>query len=162
MKSVKLLALFFLLYLSALAGVREPVMADKFYPGDPVELQRMVSGFIANVPSLPVIDGQIIAILVPHAGYVYSGQTAAYAFKLLENRGYNRVILCGPSHQYGFRGLSVYGPGMQWKTPLGILNCDDTLCNQLLKFRYRELKLFRRPMPRSTASRLNCRFFKRF
>ncbi|SYZ73102.1 AMMECR1 domain protein [Candidatus Zixiibacteriota bacterium] len=108
-------------------------MAGKFYPADSSELRNMTEKYLAEVPTLPPIDGKIIAILVPHAGYIYSGPVAAYAYRLLENHGIRNVILCGPSHQYGFRGLSIYGPGIQWKTPLGLVNCNDSLCDALLK-----------------------------
>ena len=114
--------------------VREPVVADMFYPADSAELAQMVQEHLNNVKNLPSPDGQIIALIVPHAGLIYSGQIAAYSYKLLENSGVNKVILCGPSHRYGFEGLSVYGPGIQWKTPLGVVSCNDSLCNQLMKY----------------------------
>jgi len=114
-------------------AIREPAVAGKFYPSDPTELKAMVSGHLNAAKDLPAIDGQIIAIIVPHAGLIYSGSVAAYAYKLLENSPINRVILCGPSHQYGFQGISVYGPGVIWKSPLGNISCDDSLCNVLLK-----------------------------
>ncbi|HWR82552.1 MAG TPA: AmmeMemoRadiSam system protein B [Candidatus Deferrimicrobium sp.] len=115
------------------AAVREPVVAGSFYPADSGRLGQMVSSHLNGVSDLPTIDGQIIALVVPHAGLIYSGQIAAHAYKLLENSGVNKVILCGPSHRYGFDGLSVYGPGMIWKTPLGRVKCSDSLCNALLK-----------------------------
>ncbi len=83
---------------------------------------------------VPAIDGQIIALIVPHAGLIYSGPIAAYSYKLLENSGVNKVVLCGPSHRYGFEGLSVYGPGVEWQTPLGVVPCNDHLCRQLLDY----------------------------
>jgi AmmeMemoRadiSam system protein B/AmmeMemoRadiSam system protein A len=116
------------------ATVRQPAVAGAFYPADSAELARMVQGHLNNVKNLPSIDGQIIALIVPHAGLIYSGPIAAYSYKLLENSGVDKVILCGPSHRYGFEGLSVYGPGIQWKTPLGVVSCNDSLCNQLLKY----------------------------
>ncbi len=117
--------------MSSFGAIREPAVAGKFYPSEPEELKQMVTGHLGKTPSDQGIDGQIIAILVPHAGLVYSGQIAAYAYKLLENSGISKVVLCGPSHQYGFQGISVYGPGIIWKTPLGNQFCDDTLCNWL-------------------------------
>ncbi len=116
------------------AAVREPAVAGKFYPSNPEELRKMVSGHLANVPAEQGIDGQIIALIVPHAGLIYSGQVVAFNYKLLENSGVNKVILCGPSHQFGFDGISVYGPGIVWKTPLGEVPCDDPLCNFLIAY----------------------------
>ena len=63
---------------------RKPAVAGTFYPADRAELQAMVDGHLAGVKNLPEIDGRIIALLVPHAGLVYSGQIAAYAYHLLD------------------------------------------------------------------------------
>jgi AmmeMemoRadiSam system protein B/AmmeMemoRadiSam system protein A len=126
----------FILFCSAgtSSTVREPAVAGAFYPGDSAELARMVQGHLNNVKDLPTIDGRIIALIVPHAGLIYSGQIAAYSYKLLENSKVDKLILCGPSHRYRFEGLSVYGPGVEWKTPLGKVACHDSLCNQLLNY----------------------------
>ena len=64
----------------------------------------------------------------------YSAPVAAYSYKLLQNSGINKVILCGPSHHVPLQGVSIYGPGVIWKTPLGNVICDDTLCNRFLAF----------------------------
>lgn len=129
----------FILPLLLLAGfcqaeVRQPAVAGAFYPADPGELQAMVNEDLAQVENLPTIDGRIIAIIVPHAGLVYSGQIAAYCYKLLEGSGFDKVVLCGPSHRYGFDGVSVYGPRVEWLTPLGKVKCDDDLCQRLVNF----------------------------
>ena len=108
--------------------VREPAVAGMFYPGDSAELALMVAGHLNNVKDLPTIDGRIIALIVPHAGLIYSGQIAAYSYRLLENSDVDKLILCGPSHRFGFEGLSVYGPGVEWKMPLGKIACDDSVC----------------------------------
>ncbi|MDD4052356.1 MAG: AmmeMemoRadiSam system protein B, partial [candidate division Zixibacteria bacterium] len=113
-------------------AVREPAVAGQFYPSDPRELTVMVAGHLAKVTDLPKIDGQIIALIVPHAGLVYSGPIAAYGYKLLENSGVKKVILCGPSHRIRFQGLSVYGPEITWRTPLGMVPCDNDLCRAFL------------------------------
>lgn len=118
---------------SAAGTVRPPAVAGAFYPADSAELAQMVNSHLGSVGVEPAIDGQILAILVPHAGLVYSGQTAAYAFKLLKGLDIRNAVLCGPSHQYGFRGVSVYGPSITWKTPLGTVACNDTLCDLILK-----------------------------
>jgi len=116
----------------ASAAVRPPAVAGTFYPADKTDLSKMVAGYLQNVHGLPEIDGQIIGLIVPHAGLVYSGPIAAYSYKLLENSHINKVILCGPSHRYRFQGISVYGPDVQWSTPLGTVPCDNDLCNAML------------------------------
>ncbi len=113
-------------------AVREPAVAGQFYPADSGELAQMIADHLAKASPLPKIDGRIIALIVPHAGLVYSGPIAAYSYKLLEGSSVNKVILCGPSHRYRFDGMSVYGPGVQWRTPLGLVTCNDQLCRALV------------------------------
>ena len=115
------------------ATVRQPVVAGQFYPADSAQLRQSIVEYLAKAGS-PTIDGQLLAVIVPHAGYVYSGPVAAYAYKLFQNAGIDKVILCGPSHQVAYKGMALYGPGVSWKTPLGVVKCDDSLCNRLLAF----------------------------
>jgi len=118
----------------ACSTVREPAVAGAFYSADSAELARMVQSHLYNVKGLPTVDGQIMALIVPHAGLIYSGRVAAYGYKLLKNSEIDKVILCGPSHHFGFEGLSVYGPGIVWKTPIGKVPCDDSICNRMLAY----------------------------
>jgi AmmeMemoRadiSam system protein B/AmmeMemoRadiSam system protein A len=138
MVKAAVLMCFFLLSSTVPGGsppvVREPAVADQFYPADRAGLAATVRNHLQNVKDVPRIDGELIALIVPHAGLVYSGQVAAYSYRLLENSGVERVILCGPTHHFAFEGVSVYGPGVTWKTPLGNVACDDSLCNLLLKY----------------------------
>src|SRR3989339_1920432 len=66
--------------------IREPQVAGGFYPADPQELDRMIKTFLSNVRDSPRVDEEIGAMIVPHAGYVYSGQVAAYAYKQIIDR----------------------------------------------------------------------------
>jgi len=113
---------------------RLPAVAGSFYPDNPTVLKNMITGHLDAVEKLPEIDGQIIALIVPHAGLVYSGQIAAHAYKMLEDRDIHTAVLCGPSHRYPFTGLSVYGPDVTWKTPLGMVHCNTKLCKQILNY----------------------------
>ena len=124
------------------AAVREPAVAGTFYPNDSLELARTIAGHLELVNDLPEIDGRIIALIVPHAGIMYSGKIAAHSFKLLEDREIGNVILCGPSHRYRFDGLSVFGPFVTWKTPLGEVKCNNDLCDRLISYD-RNIELFR-------------------
>ncbi len=114
------------------AEVRQPAVAGSFYPEDSSALQALVQGHLNAVGELPAIDGDLVALIVPHAGLIYSGEIAAHSYSLLKGSGINRVVLCGPSHQFSFKGVSVYGPGVQWRTPLGDAICDDDYCQKLL------------------------------
>jgi AmmeMemoRadiSam system protein B/AmmeMemoRadiSam system protein A len=138
MKETALILLFAVLIISVCeqAGtttLRKPSVAGAFYPSDRSELEGMVKEHLNAVADLPELDGQLVALIVPHAGLVYSGRIAAYAYKLLEGSQIDKIILCGPSHRYGFQGVSVYGPDIVWQTPLGNVRCDDSLCFRLLR-----------------------------
>ena len=77
--------------------IRQPMVAGSFYPADPAELKTMVDQFIAHTGSHK-ISGRIMAIISPHAGYIYSGHVAAEGYSLLKGSGIKRVIVIGPSH----------------------------------------------------------------
>ncbi|MGC8765268.1 MAG: AmmeMemoRadiSam system protein B [Brevinematia bacterium] len=116
--------------------IRRPAVADIFYPGDSVNLKRMINAFIANVPDFVTdyfikngID-EFFSLIVPHAGYIYSGQVAAYGYSLLKEKKYDTVILIGPSHYNYFEGfaLAYY---KSFLTPLGEIEIDMELSNTL-------------------------------
>jgi MEMO1 family protein len=85
-----------------------------------------------NNTSVEPVKGSVIALVVPHAGYVYSGLTAAHAYKLLEQRSYETVIVLSPSHREYFRGVSIYD-GDAYRTPLGDIPIDITLRDELVR-----------------------------
>ncbi|MFW5866051.1 MAG: AmmeMemoRadiSam system protein B, partial [Nanoarchaeota archaeon] len=96
---------------------REPEFNGMFYPDDPKRLKNMIREFLENVPEPTLEDTTgLKAIIVPHAGYVFSGLTAAYAYKLIP-RDTERIILIGPSHRYPIQG--PVASDENWKTPLG-------------------------------------------
>jgi AmmeMemoRadiSam system protein B len=100
-------------------SIRPPAVSGLFYPGDPVELEEMVSHFLARVrPSGPAP----VALIAPHAGYVYSGPVAATGYATLR-RPIERVILLGPAHRYPLRGLAAHSADT-FLTPLGPVPCD--------------------------------------
>lgn len=103
--------------------VRRPAVAGRFYPADPSELRRTVEEFLASVtaPTGPAPK----ALVVPHAGYVFSGPIAASAYaRLLPARErITRVVLVGPAHFHDFRGLAL--PGVEaFATSLGLVPID--------------------------------------
>jgi len=113
--------------------VRESVLAGSWYPAAPEELRQKIEGFLGRVPPTEMTaDGQLIALISPHAGYVYSGQVAAYAYKLLERQKFPTVIVLAPSHHARFQGVSVYDRG-GFRTPLGVVPLDKELITALEK-----------------------------
>ena len=110
--------------------VRKPAVAGMFYPADKTELTGKVDDFLANVKRYD-IKGRVLAIIVPHAGYEYSGQVAAYSFKQLEWADFKKIIIISPSHYVGFDGMSVYNKGA-FETPIGLVRIDEELANRII------------------------------
>jgi AmmeMemoRadiSam system protein B/AmmeMemoRadiSam system protein A len=100
--------------------VREPILAGSWYPGEAGELRTTVEEFLAD-GGAP--DERTIALIAPHAGYVYSGATAGKAFAAVRGRAAERVILLGPSHRAAFNGGALSSQDA-WRTPLGEVPLD--------------------------------------
>ena len=99
---------------------RKAVWAGKFYPSEPDTLGKTIAGYLQEVShnsSLPE-QSRLKAVVMPHAGYVYSGSIAAHSAKLLENSSFSKVLLLGPDHRVGFQGCSTSREGF-YSTPLG-------------------------------------------
>lgn len=102
-------------------SVREPAVAGMFYPSGADELLRTIRRFLggAGAGRSPAPK----AVIVPHAGYIYSGPVAASAYAQVNPEGIERVVLIGPSHHVWIRGLAA--PEMlAWRTPLGNVMID--------------------------------------
>ena len=110
--------------------VKQPNVAGSFYPDNPGQLSQMIDKFLETASPEPV-EGDIFALISPHAGYGYSGQTAAFGYKLIKGKPYKTVIVIGPSHYYGFTGVSIYPEG-KFATPLGDLEIDKEFTQKLL------------------------------
>jgi AmmeMemoRadiSam system protein B len=111
-------------------GIRRPVVAGTFYPGSASKLRSEIERFLSNSEKVPV-DGKIVALIVPHAGYVYSGQIAAHAYKQIEGMHFDTVVMIGVSHRMPFRGAAIYKSGA-YETPLGTVKVDDELASELM------------------------------
>jgi AmmeMemoRadiSam system protein B/AmmeMemoRadiSam system protein A len=109
--------------------IRPPLLAGSWYPEDPEELTTMVDDFLAAVEP---IDGNPIALIVPHAGYVFSGPITAYGFKQLTNADYDTVVIIASDHQLPLSDpISVWAEG-GFETPLGIVPVDTELAAAIL------------------------------
>jgi len=109
--------------------IRRSVIAGSWYPGESSTLRGDVARYFQNVPERDVA-GDIIALIVPHAGYIYSGQVAAHAYKLIQGKKYDAVILVGPSHRVAFSGVSIYAEGA-YETPLGVVPVDEAIACEM-------------------------------
>ncbi|MBF0125759.1 MAG: AmmeMemoRadiSam system protein B [Magnetococcales bacterium] len=104
--------------------VRAPAVAGMFYPGEAGELRNLVRTLLAQAPE---VKADPVAMVVPHAGFIYSGRTAACAYKSLPAapaHAPRRVFLLGPSHRVPLRGVSV-GDYTAYGTPLGPVEVDQ-------------------------------------
>ncbi len=111
--------------------IKKSVIAGSWYPGNPLVLRRDIENFFNSVPELK-LEGEIVGLISPHAGYVYSGQVAAHAYKLIRGNKYDAVIVVGPSHRVAFHGVSVFSRG-GYETPLGIVPVDEDLADKIKK-----------------------------
>lgn len=111
--------------------LRSPVVAGSFYPDNPVELRREVESYLLEKSELhtSVVNPQ--ALIVPHAGYYYSGAVAGRAYQLIKNRKYDLVVVLAPSHRHYFTGASIYSIG-NYSTPLGEIEVDTELAESLI------------------------------
>ncbi len=111
--------------------IREPTVAGEFYPEDKIQLSALIDNFLEKT-SLPEVKGEVIALIVPHAGYQFSGEVAAHAFKTLEGEQVDTVIIVGNSHHERFDGVSVFPKGV-YKTPLGEVEIDSDLAQRIIQ-----------------------------
>ncbi|MCP4633626.1 MAG: AmmeMemoRadiSam system protein B [candidate division Zixibacteria bacterium] len=109
--------------------IRKPIVAGSFYPGDPVTLTKLIASFFAEAPKAEP-PGDIVGLVSPHAGYIYSGHVAAIGYKLLEGIDFETVVVISPSHSEYFDGVSVY-PGEGYQTPLGIMKTDIEIIDDI-------------------------------
>ncbi len=107
---------------------RAAAVAGMFYPADPQKLSHDIRHMLAVASAK--VEGKILAAVAPHAGYIYSGEVAAYAYSALRGRQYKRVVVISPSHCVAFRGSSVYD-GDSYQTPLGDVAVDCEFARRL-------------------------------
>jgi hypothetical protein len=126
-----------LLIITYLAGamanemVRKSPIAGSWYPGEKKQLQRQIEEYLAKAKPA-AIEGRICALISPHAGIQWSGQAAACGYKLLKGQKIKRVIVLGPSHYSGFRGLATSAEEY-YETPLGKIKVDKEISEALYK-----------------------------
>tara|TARA_R110001592_G_scaffold113322_1_gene312365 strand:+ start:10992 stop:11789 length:798 start_codon:yes stop_codon:yes gene_type:complete len=116
-----------------MVSIRKAAVAGQFYPDDPQQLHEIISGLLSEAASLEKSNGQPKAIIVPHAGYIYSGLAAASAFASLLpfRKKITRIVLLGPSHRVGFKGLAVSSADY-FQTPLGDIPIEKETIAQIL------------------------------
>ncbi|MBN1493030.1 MAG: AmmeMemoRadiSam system protein B [Candidatus Omnitrophica bacterium] len=113
----------------AVADIRKPVVNGAFYPNDADTLSHVIRKYLNEVTQKQLTTDPFI-LIVPHAGYVYSGPVAAYAYKEIDGVKYDTVIVIAFSHHTYYPGISIYD-GEGYATPLGVVPIDQDIVKEL-------------------------------
>lgn len=127
--------IFFILAAAAASwaqGFRPAVFAGQFYDADPVRLAAQIDAYLKNAGEPPAAAKDARVLICPHAGYIFSGQTAAYAYRAVQGRPPGTVVVVGTSHQYALDGASIYLRG-GFETPLGTVPVDESLAARIAR-----------------------------
>ena len=119
-------------------NIRPPAVASMFYPGGTAELRNVVQKYLSNagieedVSQLKKEEiAELRTLIVPHAGYIYSGKIAASAYRLLKQNQFKRVLLLGPAHRVWLQG-AAFPETDAFETPLGEITLDKELKEKIL------------------------------
>ena len=105
------------------------MISGTWYPGDRDHLQETIETFFSNV-DMPPVEGEIVALISPHAGFSYSGQVAAYGYKQIIGKSYDVVVVISPLHRMA-AGLYVSSGASFYQTPLGTIPVERKLLDQM-------------------------------
>ena len=108
---------------------RRPAVAGQFYPGEPDELRETVDTYL-DASGVQSASERVVTVISPHAGYIYSGPTAGYAYARVRGKKPKRVVLLGCSHRYAIDTASVYAEGA-FATPIGTFPIDGPFAREL-------------------------------
>ncbi len=110
---------------------RMPAVAGTFYPASTIALKNQISNLFERVPKVPLAG--VAALIVPHAGYVFSGEVAASAYSKLNRKArYKNIFIIGRSHRKHFEGVSIFPKG-HYITPAGEVKINDETTSELLE-----------------------------
>ena len=110
--------------------LRRSAVAGTWYPGTAHALAAAVDGYLSHPTG--DVRGDLVALIAPHAGLMYSGPVAAHAYHLLRGRAFDVAVLVGPSHFVGFDGVAIH-PAGGFETPLGVATIDEQLSADLMR-----------------------------
>lgn len=112
-----------------MSQIRKPAVAGYFYPADASKLKKEVE-VLLSISGKKEIPGKLYGIISPHAGYIYSGKTAAFGFNLVDKNKVKTAVIISPSHREYFPGVSVY-EGDAYQTPLGTVSVNKGIAEKL-------------------------------
>ena len=108
--------------MKTISDVRPSPIAGQWYSGSPQALAQSVDGFLAAA-QLPELAGQVVGVVAPHAGHIYSGPVAGYAFRAVQGKSYDVVAVVSPMHRY-FSEPLLTSAHKAYGTPLGAIPID--------------------------------------
>lgn len=131
---LKILFFIILIFMHDFLHPRIPAVAGQFYPADPKELTTTIKTYFDNIKTLPETKGTLLGVISPHAGYIFSGQVAAYSYKFLSQYNFDNpiIILIGQSHYYRLSKPAVWTKE-SFYTPLGEVKIETELSKILVK-----------------------------
>ncbi|MBR0460093.1 MAG: AmmeMemoRadiSam system protein B [Victivallales bacterium] len=113
--------------------IRKPAAAGRFYPGNPATLRTLVESYLSQAEK-PCPQGEVLAVMAPHAGYVYSAAVAAPAYLALAQADFETAVIIG--HDFGAAAgeiVAIFEDADAWETPLGTTQVDTALRHALLQ-----------------------------
>ncbi|MCS7152175.1 MAG: AmmeMemoRadiSam system protein B [Endomicrobia bacterium] len=135
MVDFRLIFLFLIFMVSETSGFskRQPVVAGQFYPSNSQELRSLIGTYFDKVTSLPEIKCKPLGVIAPHAGYIFSGQVAAYSYKFLSKFKFTNpiIVLVGESHNFYLKKPALF-TGNSFLTPLGEVKINQEFVKDLL------------------------------
>ncbi len=109
--------------------IRKPAVAGTFYPAEKETLDQKIAIYLENSRPVEIVS-KVYGLIVPHAGYIYSGGVAARAYRQIVDRDFDIVVVISPSHRIYFEEISVYD-GDAYETPLGTIEVDKDKARRL-------------------------------
>jgi AmmeMemoRadiSam system protein B len=109
--------------MKTISDIRPSPIAGQWYSGSPQALAKSVDGFL-SAAQLPDLPGEVVALIAPHAGHIYSGPVAGYAFRAVQGKTYDVVAVISPMHRY-FPEPLLTSAHKAYATPLGVIPIDD-------------------------------------
>jgi MEMO1 family protein len=109
--------------------IRYSIVSGSFYPGNIEVLKGQITEFLDKAQYKNLKN--IRTLICPHAGYVYSGQVAAYSYRQIKDKKFDSIFIIAPSHSEYFDFNSVFD-GKGYETPLGLVNIDEERCKRLV------------------------------
>ncbi|MCF8094666.1 MAG: AmmeMemoRadiSam system protein B [Desulfobacteraceae bacterium] len=119
-------------------SVRKPVAAGQFYPDDPARLKEMITDLTRQAEknlTEAKTEQPVKALVMPHAGYIYSGLTAAHAAPILKDEDFTKIIIMAPDHRVGFSGGAITD-AKSYQTPLGRVGIHPDADKLKEKYKY--------------------------